>query len=124
MPESFHYVEDRALRRVVANALRDSDRRRLNREMRAGNVLRAVDAFLGKQPRLPDLVGLMDAAQMLGVPKPRVYRLEEQGRMPEPVAKLSSGPVYLRSEVQALADQLHEERAERLASKALRAAAS
>lgn len=98
-----HYVEDDALKRVIARALRDSGRRRLNAEMRAAEVLKQVDAFLARQPLAPDVVGVAGAAEMIGVPKPRIARLREAGRIPEPLYDLPSGPLWLREEIAEVA---------------------
>lgn len=108
-----HFIDDNRLKQTIARALRDSGRRRLNADMRAAEVLKAVDAYLDKQPLFPPAVGVAEAAEVLGLPKPRIYRLQEQGRMPEPVLELQSGPLFLRAEVEALAAELNTERAER-----------
>lgn len=71
--------------------------------------------WLMKQRTLPKLVGVTGAAEMLGLPKARIARLREQGRMPEPLQIVGpSAPVYLHDEVRALADELNRERDERL----------
>lgn len=93
---------------VVASAIEDSRRRKLNREMAAKNIIRSVSGYLADS--YPTLVGVGEAAEMLGLPKPRIARLREQGRMPEPIQELAAGPVWLRSEVKLLAEELAEER--------------
>lgn len=43
---------------------------------------------------LPDLVGVAEVAQTLGVSKQRVSTLRKEGRLPRPLAHLASGPVW------------------------------
>lgn len=52
------------------------------------------------------LVGLTGAAKILGKAPPNVSRLRKAGRMPEPIAVEGSAPVYVRSEIEALAREL------------------
>lgn len=83
-------------------------------------VAERMRGFLARQRTLPDLVGVTEAAVILSLPKPRISRLREQGRMPEPAAVLSSGPVFIREEVAELAVILQGEREERAARRAER----
>jgi hypothetical protein len=50
------------------------------------------------------LVGTAEAAAILGVERPRIgrWRALDNGKLPEPVAQLASGPVWLRSQIEAL----------------------
>lgn len=113
--KAHHWVEDDALQDVVARALAEARRRKLNGEMRADLIRRKVDAYLTKQPPVPDVVGVAAASEMIRVPKPRIARLRDQGRMPEALYELPSGPLWLRAEVQELAEQYAQERAQRRA---------
>jgi electron transfer flavoprotein alpha/beta subunit len=65
---------------------------------------------------LPIVVGVTRAAEILGIPKPNVSRMRRQGRMPEPLEQDGPGaPVFVRSEVEALARELQAEREARAA---------
>lgn len=108
-----HWVEDDALQRTIARALEEARRRRLNNEMRAALLRRKVDEFLSRQPLGPDLVGVAAAAEMIDVPKPRIARLRDQGRLPEPMYDLPSGPLWPREDIREVADAVAEARAER-----------
>lgn len=68
-----------------------------------------MHAALRKQP----LVGLVAAANILGIAPPNVTRLRTQGRMPDPVHVEGSADVYLKSDIQKLARALSRERAKR-----------
>lgn len=61
------------------------------------------------------LVGIAEAAEFLGVGKPKIWRLIEQDEMPEPVAKLTCGQVWIREELRPLRDKLAAARRERAA---------
>lgn len=61
-----------------------------------------------------DLVGAVEASEILGVERTRIARYVKTGVMPEPVAKLRATRVWLRTDVEALA-------AQRAAKKAARA---
>lgn len=63
---------------------------------------------------VPTVVGVTQAAEMLGVPKSNISRLRSQGRMPEPVPQEGPGaPVWLKPEVEELAKALAAERTAR-----------
>lgn len=49
------------------------------------------------------LMGLTEAAAALKVSTRRVHRLRELGAMPEPVAQLKCGPVWLAVEIEEYA---------------------
>ena len=51
----------------------------------------------------PSLVGVAEAAALLGWDKRRVATYVERGSFPEPVATLASGRVWRRDDVQAFA---------------------
>ncbi|MBI4935848.1 MAG: hypothetical protein HY828_18355 [Actinobacteria bacterium] len=63
-----------------------------------------LDAELAR-PVLPALVGITEAAEILGVTRQRAHAIAQQPRFPRPVAELASGPVYLEHAVRAFADQ-------------------
>ena len=54
---------------------------------------------------LPALVGVAEAAALLGWDKRRIFTYISRGRFPEPVAMLASGRVWLRSDVEAYSRQ-------------------
>lgn len=58
-----------------------------------------TDAHLDRElatPNFPELVGLSEIGEMLGVSKQRVGQLREREDFPKPVAELRSGPVWSR----------------------------
>lgn len=69
--------------------------------------------YLSGRPALPPLLGVTEAAEILGVRKPHLYRLRDQGRLPEPVITLMAGQIFLRSDIEVLAAELADERANR-----------
>jgi hypothetical protein len=74
------------------------------------------DRFRGwllRQPATPDLVSRKAAAEILGVKSPNLGQFIEQGRMPDPMEVEGSPTVSVRAEVEALAEELKAERAER-----------
>ncbi len=54
------------------------------------------EAELGA-PSFPSLVGVSEAARMLGVSKQRLAQLAARPDFPEPMVDLASGPVWLTS---------------------------
>lgn len=60
------------------------------------------------------LLGSKDAADIIGVDRPRMWRMEEKGRIKR-VAEIAAGPLFLRSDVERLRDELGAERAARSA---------
>ena len=56
--------------------------------------------------RAPDLVGAAEAAEILGVEVPRITRYRKAGKMPlVAVEGLAAGPVWFRSDVEAMRDE-------------------
>ena len=51
----------------------------------------------------PALVGVAEAATILGWDKRRIFTYLGRGRFPEPLAALASGRVWLRSDIEAYA---------------------
>jgi hypothetical protein len=68
----------------------------------------------------PVLVGVAEAAELLGWDKRRVATYAERGSFPSPVASLASGRVWRRDDVEAFARAFRRRRArrERRATKA------
>lgn len=52
-----------------------------------------------------DLVGAVEASEILGVERTRIARYVRNGVMPLPVAKLRATAVWLRSDVEELAER-------------------
>jgi hypothetical protein len=50
----------------------------------------------GASERVPDVVGLAEAADILQVSKPRVSQLAKRADFPAPLAHLAMGPVYAK----------------------------
>jgi hypothetical protein len=61
-----------------------------------------LDAELAK-PTFPDVVGVAEAAKMLGVSKQRLIQLTDRPDFPTPMVRLAAGPVWLRSSIRAFA---------------------
>lgn len=79
----------------------------------AETMTQALNRIFGRAPRMPEIMGLAEAADAVGLRKPHLYRLRDNGRLPEPIAELANGPVFLASEINVLAKQLQGERAEK-----------
>ena len=60
---------------------------------------------------LPELVGVAEAAAILGWDKRRVFTYISRGSFPEPIAKLASGRVWRRDDIQAYARRRRPSRA-------------
>lgn len=110
------YVEVGKLSRAVQRAMAKSP----SPDPDPAHVKTDVLRWAEKQPVAPDLVGVAEASKILDLPKPRISRLRSQGKMPSPVAELESGPVWVRQDVEALAERLAQERAAREARRAER----
>lgn len=79
---------------------------------REGCVRRLRDAVLARRPNghgpitvvvevAPDLVGVAEAAGILGWDKRRVITYVDRGSFPEPVAHLAGGRVWARVDIEA-----------------------
>jgi predicted DNA-binding transcriptional regulator AlpA len=53
---------------------------------------------------VPRLVGVAEAASLLGWDRRRIFTYLSRGSFPEPVAALASGRVWLRSDIEAFAE--------------------
>ncbi len=62
---------------------------------------------------LPDVVGVAEAAEIMGWDKRRVVTYIDRGSFPEPITALASGRIWLREDVQTYADQWRARRAEK-----------
>ena len=62
---------------------------------------------------IPSLVGVAEAAAILGWDKRRVVTYVDRGSFPAPVAHLASGRVWLRDDVEAFARSFRRRRARR-----------
>lgn len=112
---------------AIQSALSDAQSQKLSRARYVQLVLSRVHAVFARhqdEAPLPDVVGVTAAAEILGVNKPRIYKLDAQGRMPKPALSPDNGPLYRRSEVERLRDELVVERAERERKRAEAAAAA
>jgi hypothetical protein len=53
---------------------------------------------------VPDVVGVAEAAEIMGWDKRRVITYIDRGSFPEPITALASGRIWLREDVQEYAD--------------------
>ena len=53
---------------------------------------------------VPDLVGVAEAAEIMGWDKRRVITYIDRGHFPEPIASLAGGRIWLREDVEAYAE--------------------
>ena len=60
---------------------------------------------------VPDVVGVAEAAEIMGWDKRRVVTYIDRGSFPEPITALASGRIWLREDVQTYAEQWRERRA-------------
>lgn len=64
------------------------------------------EIVIRRSPDAPgDLVGAVEASEILGVERTRIARYVKTEVMPQPVAKLRATSVWLRSDVEALAER-------------------
>jgi len=52
------------------------------------------------EPTFPDILGVTEAAQLLGVSRQRLAQLASRDDFPEPMVRLAAGPVWLRSSIE------------------------
>jgi hypothetical protein len=76
-------------------------------------LLGIVTAHFEKPPREQQFLGVAEVAEMLGVPKSNVS--QRKVALPDPIARTSSGPIWLRREVVPAARRLRERRQRRTA---------
>jgi hypothetical protein len=99
------YIDDEeALLRAAASAVVDRTDKLA--------VRGALERFLERQPRHPDLIGATAAAKTMGVNPPYITRLKDQDRLVG-VPVEGSTDVYIRAEVEALGEELEAGRIRR-----------
>ncbi len=54
---------------------------------------------------VPDLVGVAEAAEIMGWDKRRVITYIDRGHFPDPIAALAGGRIWLREDVEAYAEE-------------------
>ena len=96
------WINGPKLLRVIRSAQRDARKDgNLDAEQADKLVIRRVAKYLDRAPDQPNLVGVTKAAQILKVPKPRIMRFRNQGRLPEPLTVDGpSAPVYVKEEIE------------------------
>ncbi|MDP9233632.1 MAG: hypothetical protein M3P01_03660 [Actinomycetota bacterium] len=87
-----------ATRQRCLAAIRRSVEQALAGDGRAGAITLIVEAS-------PVLAGVAEAAEVMGWDKRRVITYIDRGRFPEPLQALASGRIWLRSDVEAFAEQ-------------------
>jgi len=60
---------------------------------------------------IPQVVGVAEAAEIMGWDKRRVITYIDRGSFPEPITALASGRIWLREDVEAYAREWHARRA-------------
>lgn len=95
-------IPDFSMDPVLAPVVRGWLKEKVDRGVKqvwASSVLAQID---GELPAIGDtLVGTAEAAEMLGVEKPRLAKWRRSGVVPPPLAELRMGPVWLRSQIEA-----------------------
>lgn len=107
-------VDEEAVLSVVLSALEEARVRKLNNQMREKLVSDTLTTVLGdaltvEESPLPQLVGLAEAAEILGTKKQYIARLISQESL-IPAVRFASGPVFRKEHVDKYAVQLHEAR--------------
>ncbi len=64
---------------------------------------------------IPQVVGVAEAAEILGWDKRRVVTYIDRGSFPEPITALASGRIWLREDVESYAAEWHARRAAKTA---------
>jgi hypothetical protein len=123
------YATEKQVVSAIKVAEEEARSRKLNKDMRLQLVIKKVGEVFASAPdapAVPPLVNLSEAAEIVLGRKERkghLSRLRERGEIPEPAAETSSGPVWIRSEIEKAAARLQRERAARDAERAARVAA-
>lgn len=58
----------------------------------------------GPEPERPEIVGITEIATMLDKPTMTVTNYRRHGKLPEPLAELACGPVWLKREIELWAE--------------------
>jgi hypothetical protein len=79
-------------------------RKRMNRAIREiEEAERQLVAFTGRtRDGQPDLVGVAEAAAILGISANAISTRRTRGRFPEPLVTLSCGPIWRQEDIEAL----------------------
>lgn len=67
---------------------------------------------------IPRIVGVAEAAEIMGWDKRRVVTYIDRGSFPEPIVSLASGRIWLRDDVEAFSERWHARQRERRAGPA------
>ena len=81
------------------------------REDCLAELRRLAGADLLTVREIPNLVGVAEAASILGWDKRRIFTYLSRGSFPQPVAALASGRVWLRSDIEAYSRSWRKRRA-------------
>lgn len=55
--------------------------------------------IMSSDQKIPPLVGVTDAAEILGWSKQQVNVYLSRGKFPEPIQRISSGPIWTRQQI-------------------------
>jgi ATP-dependent RNA circularization protein (DNA/RNA ligase family) len=78
-------------------------RKRLTKVMRdLEEIEREVVVFMDNEADVPPLVGVAEAAEILGKTANAISTARQRGRFPEPIATLKSGAIWRREDIEAL----------------------
>ena len=58
-----------------------------------------------RRPLIPELVGVSEIAEILSVSRQRAHQLTKRNDFPDPIAKLSSGPIWTRPSLNRFVDE-------------------
>lgn len=87
-----------------------SDIEQYDFDREADEWFRARDGKWTNKRKREDRVGTAEAARILNVERPRIGRWIEKGKMPMPVAKLASSPVWRREDIEAMREEVEARR--------------
>ncbi|MFC4530472.1 hypothetical protein [Sphaerisporangium dianthi] len=68
-------------------------------------LLAALADLVGREPGRRDLVGAVEAGEILGVSRPRVHQLAERPDFPAPLYVLAAGKLWARADIVAFGAQ-------------------
>jgi hypothetical protein len=84
---------------------------RLRRKLRTRDQPISVTMYpQNRQEPAPEIVGLSEAAKMLGVTRQRALQLSKTRTFPTPIVRLAAGPVYLRRDIDNFGAQRDQRR--------------